>query len=127
MFIEYYSGDIGGVCNHDNDIIRSKHECSKALSELNFNVSGKFWRGSGAPMPSGCSMRSGGDKRPHLLISATGVGTGRNDLIPICKSGLDTGTISIFISYWKRIIVSMRRKFIIIMKLLNFIFQFKYL
>ena len=103
MFVEYYSGGVGRVCN--NGIIRSKEECSKALSELGFDV-GDYWTSS-APnyansIPSGCSIRDGGDKKPHFLF-AGGVGTGRNDLIPICKRDSDTGTTFIFISFRKRI------------------------
>ena len=106
MFVDYYSGDAGGVCNNEDDIITLKEECSKALSELEFDVSEDYWTSSWTyydnEMPSGCSIRDGGDKLPHLL-SAAGVGTGRNDLIPICKRNLDSGTTFIFIYFRKRI------------------------
>ena len=106
MFVEFYARGAGGVCNNEDDIIRSKEECSKALSDLDFDVSGDYWTGSDAntakKIPSGCSIRKGGDKKPHLL-SAAGVGTGRNDLIPICKRNSDTGNTFIFICFRKRI------------------------
>ena len=106
MCVDYYSGDAGGICNNEDDIIRLKEECSKALSELDFDVSEDYWTSSDANfanmIPSGCSIRDGGNKRPHLL-SAAGVGTGKNDLIPICKRNLDSGTTFIFIYFRKRI------------------------
>ena len=40
-------------------------------------------------IPSGCSIRNGGDNRPHFESSTTGVGRGRNDLIPICKGWIE--------------------------------------
>ena len=72
-------------------------ECSKALSKLGFKSTGSYWYGYGPqyPIPSGCSIRDGGDKMPHLLKYAPGVGIGRIDLIPICrKIGIFSSEIS---------------------------------
>ena len=71
MFVDFYARGAGRVCDNEDDIIRSKEDCSRALSDLDFDVSGNYWTDSGANMakkiPSGCSIRKGGDKRPHLL------------------------------------------------------------
>jgi len=83
---DYYSGDVGEVCNNEKGVIRVKTECTKALLELGFKASGSYWTSSGWAIPSGCSIRDGGDRKPHFLKSAPGVGTGRNDLIPVCKN-----------------------------------------
>ena len=31
FILEYYAGVAGGVCNNENDVIRTKDECTKAL------------------------------------------------------------------------------------------------
>ena len=49
-------------------------------------VPGNPWYGECSEIPSGCSIRNGGDMLRHFEISATGVGKGRGDLIPICKN-----------------------------------------
>ena len=103
IFIDYYSGDLGGVCNNENEVIRSIEECSKAISKLDFEVSelsiSDFWRGHRSDIPSGCSIRDRG-KKPHMNFKeAMGVGTGRRDLIPICKLGSYIGRSFIFIIY----------------------------
>jgi len=87
IIADYYSKDAGGVCNCEEEVIRSFEECFKALSKLGFEINRDYaWL---APyiygIPSGCSIRNGGDKLVHFLKSAPGVGGGRNDLIPICK------------------------------------------
>lgn len=82
---EYYSGQVGGVCNIESDVIRSKQECMNILEKLSNKPSGNFWTGHQGDIPSGCSIRNGGDMKPHLEYSTTGVGNGRSDLIPICK------------------------------------------
>ena len=96
IFLDYYSGEVGGVCNNENDVIREKAECTKALLELDFKTSGNYWTTSGWAIPSGCSIRNGGDKKPHFLKSDPGVGTGRNDLIPLCKNVANIGISFIF-------------------------------
>ena len=82
-----------------------------ALSKLGFDVSGGYYDGisprclsSGYyALPAGCSIRNGGDNLIHFVPCRWDVGTGRNDLIPICKGNLDTGTTFIFICLRKRI------------------------
>ena len=113
MFVEYYSGIVGGVCNNENDLIESKWECSKALSELHFEklpheIYGDFYTNDNhIDIPAGCSIRDGGDKLPHLVLNfkhiASPVGYGRKDLIPICQKNSDPGTTFIFICFKKRI------------------------
>ena len=44
------------------------------------------WRGVDSGIPAGCSIRKDGDRRTHLEGSSKGVGKGREDLIPICKT-----------------------------------------
>ena len=103
IFLDYYSGDVGGVCSNENEVIRSEEECSNAVSKLDFEVSRTdYWRGSrNHDIPSGCSIRDPklgrtDEKQLHMESSETGVGTGRSDLIPICKLGSYIG--SLFIS-----------------------------
>merc|ERR1711998_258546 len=43
------------------------------------------WVGSTTNIPVGCSIRNGGDLRPHWNTASTG--RGRSDLRPICKAG----------------------------------------
>lgn len=96
---DYYYKDAGGVCNDEKDVIRSKTECSKALSELGFEKSGSYYTYYGYPIPSGCSIRTIGfaeANKPHFLESSPGVGKGRNDLIPICKNVSKIGIYFIF-------------------------------
>ena len=112
MFVEYYSGGAGGVCNNETDIIRSKWECYDALKELGFDHNDHYWQDEGNPwcppypIPSGCSIQKGGelDKFIELiLICETGVGRRRFNKIPICKRNSDTGNTFIFICFRKRI------------------------
>ena len=74
----------GGVCKNENDVIRTKEECSEALSKLGYTFKKRYWEGSKRRIPSGCSLRTR-NKRPHLNHKP-GVGRGRNDQIPICKT-----------------------------------------
>ena len=73
----------GGVCKNENDVIRTKEECSEALSKLGYTFKKRYWEGSRPNIPSGCSLRTP-SKRPHLN-DKPGVGRGRKDQIPICK------------------------------------------
>jgi len=89
---DYYSKDAGGVCNSEDEVIRSEMECSTALSKLGFKPTGKYWMDLrrmpyplDASIPTGCSIRNGGDRMPHLVKWVRSVGSGRIDLIPICK------------------------------------------
>ena len=74
----------GGVCNNENDVIRTKDECTKALSKLEYKFRKRYWEGSKRRIPSGCSVRTNKNKRPHLN-DKPGLGRGRKDLVPICK------------------------------------------
>ena len=74
----------GGVCKNENDVIRTKKECTKALSELGYTFKKRYWEGSKRRIPSGCSLRTNKNKRPHMN-DKPGVGRGRKDQIPICK------------------------------------------
>ena len=76
----------GGLCNDLNEVIRSKEKCTDALQKLGyqpFNKSDDWWTGVYSLIPSGCSVREGSNG-PHFEESSTGVGRGRDDLIPIC-------------------------------------------
>ena len=68
-------------------MIRSQGECTKALQKLKYQTSGNFWTGQYDEVPAGCSITETG-MDPHFETSPNGLGMGRNDLIPICKSPL---------------------------------------
>ena len=87
--IGYYQGVPNGVCNDVKDVIRNEQTCLKAIASLtgvtNFS---KHFSNRNSKIPQGCSIRDGGDLRPHFELSTDGLGTGRKDLIPICyKNG----------------------------------------
>ena len=88
MFLDYYKGNKGEVCDNENEVIRSQNECIAALKFHGYQTS-NLWTGTDAlhhpGMPVGCSIRNSGDMKPHFIPSSTGFGKGRNDLIPICK------------------------------------------
>ena len=79
-----YLGRPGEVCKSTKEVIRSQAECRNAIAQF-WLSSGILWTGPSDSIPSGCSRRNGGDNRPHFETSTTGVGRGRDDLIPICK------------------------------------------
>ena len=82
----YYAGVAGGVCKDETHVIKTREECEKALLKLGYQISGRsFWTGRTSTMPSGCSIRNGGDKRPYFEKSTYYKGKGRKDLIPICN------------------------------------------
>ena len=82
--IGYYQGVPNGVCNDVKDVIRMKQTCLEAIEKLNLVKSSNTWSGKTGKIPQGCSIRDGGDLRPHFELSDDGLGTGRKDLIPIC-------------------------------------------
>merc|ERR1712002_863321 len=86
----YYQGVPGGVCNDVKDVIRMKQICLEAIEKLNgVTDSRNTWMGKNGGwvnIPQGCSIRDGGDLRPHFERSGDGLGTGRKDLIPICQN-----------------------------------------
>ena len=87
--IGYYQGVPNGVCNDVNDVIRMKQICLEAIEALTGVTDSKnMWSGKFGKVPQGCSIRDGGDLKPHFELSDDGLGTGRKDLIPICyKNG----------------------------------------
>ena len=92
IFIAYYAGEKGSVCDDASHVIRWPHksECTKALKALGYPSTGTYWTGYYTGIPKGCS--SGGNT-PHLEKSTTGVGEGRNDLTPICKGSRSSGKL----------------------------------
>ena len=74
----------GGVCNNEYDVIRTIDECTKALSELGYKFKKRYVEVSRHRIPSGCSLRTNKNKRPHLN-DKPGLGRGRKDQVPICK------------------------------------------
>jgi len=81
----YYAGEKGEVCKHISEVIRSEAQCKNALQHLGYENLPSFWTGEYHEIPSGCSIRNEGDSQPHFETSTTGVGKGREDLIPICS------------------------------------------
>ena len=67
-----------------NEVIRSQAECTDALQKLGYQALSTWWTGVYSSIPSGCSVRSDGSNDPHFEESPSGVGSGRDDLIPIC-------------------------------------------
>ena len=55
------------------------------MKALNYPTTVSYWTGHASSIPSGCSIRNGGDNMPHMEKSSSGKGKGRSDLIPICK------------------------------------------
>ena len=76
------------MCDDASHVIRSPGECTDALKSLGYPTTVPYWSDTRVPLdiPSGCSIRDGGDNMPHLERSTSGKGQGRWDLIPICKT-----------------------------------------
>ena len=96
--VEYYLGEKGEVCNDEKDVIRSHNECYIAIHKLGLQVSEEdAWTGTlSAEIPTGCSMRQpsilgGMDIDFHFEKTTHGLGTGRNDLRPVCIKPGNTG------------------------------------
>ena len=85
--LESYTRSAGQVCDNKSDVIRTKDECTKALSELGYQLKKKYWEGSKRNIPSGCSVRTNNNK-PYMNTKP-GVGRGRKDQIPICKRNVE--------------------------------------
>ena len=85
ILVAYYNRPAGSICDEASHVIRSEEECTEALKELNYPTTVSYWTGYAPSIPSGCSIRDGGDNMPHLETSSSGKGNGRSDLIPICK------------------------------------------
>ena len=88
-FLEFYAGAKGGLCNQESHVIRSQEECATALQKLGYKSLNKFWITSTDRIPSGCSIHVEG-RNPHFKTSQTGLGNGRSDLTPICRSSMKT-------------------------------------
>ena len=99
MIQEYYDGVPTGICNDLNHVIRSKAECKKALQKLGY-PSEINWTGQHNQIPRGCSITKDG-LQPHFETSLTGLGVGREDLIPICKN-VSWMIPDILINFWKK-------------------------
>jgi len=90
----YYDRPAGSVCDDESHVIRSEEECTDALKELYYPTTVSYWTGQASSIPSGCSIRDGGDNVPHLETSSSGKGNGRKDLIPICKDPSAESSVS---------------------------------
>ena len=90
MFSEYYDGELGGLCNDESHVIRTQSECTIALQQLGYQSTGNYWSDTKSTIPSGCSIKTSSNE-PHLETSPTGLGKGRNDLVPICIIPGNTG------------------------------------
>ena len=91
IVFEYYVGEPGGICFDDVFVIRSKKECTVALEKLGYQSAGNNeWAGQHSQIPAGCSLKN--NVNLHFETSPKGLGNGRNDLTPICRSK-KTGTV----------------------------------
>ena len=83
--IGYYQGAPNGLCTDVKDVIRNKQTCLEAITILTGVTDfSNTWSSTYSKIPQGCSIRDGGDLKPHFELSDDGLGTGRKDLIPIC-------------------------------------------
>ena len=88
IFIAYYDGNKGSVCDDASHVIRDQSECTKALKALGY-PSTNYWTGYYTGIPKGCSSGN----TPHFEKSTTGIGVGRGDLTPICKGSRSSGKL----------------------------------
>ena len=96
ILLAYYNRPAGSVCDDASHVIRSTVECSNALNDLGFSTKVSYWSGLSTNIPSGCSIRNGGDNVPHMEKSSSGTGNGRKDLIPICKGSDSSGKLLLY-------------------------------
>ena len=96
MCLGYYSGESGKTCIESSHVIRSMEECTLALKKLGYQPGGSYWSKENDNIPSGCIIRSGSLK-PNFETSPTGLGTGRDDLTPICISPGTTGNFCLIL------------------------------
>ena len=94
--IAYYDRPAGSICDEANHVMRSKEECTDALKALGYPTTVSYWSGYASSIPSGCSIRNGGDNMPHMELSSSGKGNGRSDLIPICKGSVTSGKLQLY-------------------------------
>ena len=78
----------GGLCNDETEVIQSKEQCIDALQKLGYQPLSEFWTAEYSLIPSGCSVmhseRTMHYYAPHFEKSSTGVGSGRDEIFPIC-------------------------------------------
>ena len=70
-------------------VIRSKEECLIAVQSVGLQANSELKKGRNKEMPSGCSINDSG--KPHYEKSSKGLGTGHEDLAPICHDFLNSG------------------------------------
>ena len=94
--LEYYAGEVGGVCNQESHVIRTMSECRTAKRKFGFtNVDNVGeWSDKSESIPSGCSIRNGGNFKLHFETSPTGLGVGRYDLLPLCAKNIFGGIMN---------------------------------
>ena len=91
LILDFYHGNPGDICSHEDQVIRSHKECETAIHVMGFPKSRvNNWFGNHKWIPSGCSVRNGVDHRRHFEESTEGVGRGRQDLIPVCKKAFSS-------------------------------------
>ena len=91
-FLDYYIGEKGEVCNDASHVIRSKEECLIAVQSVGLQANSELKKGRNKEMPSGCSINDSG--YPHYDNSSTGLGTGHEELAPICHDPLKSGILN---------------------------------
>ena len=52
------------------------------------------WSDKSESIPSGCSIRNGGNFKLHFETSPTGLGVGRYDLLPLCAKNIFGGIMN---------------------------------
>ena len=74
-------------------MIRTMSECRNARRKLGYtNVNnGLEWSDQSDIIPSGCSIRNGGNFMLHFETTTTGLGVGRYDLLPLCAKNIFGG------------------------------------
>ena len=76
-------GEAGGICYADDQVIRYQPTCAEAIEKLHISKKQNFWTGLDSDIPSGCSITI--DTEMHFEQSLLGVGSSKDDLIPICQ------------------------------------------
>ena len=84
------------MCNDTTHVIRTKTDCTTALTELGYQPLQDFYTGYETDVPSGCSVKINPNQSPPFkphLIETSGKGKGHSDFIPICKGPGNTGEV----------------------------------
>lgn len=82
---DYYMKSKGSVCDSTSAVITSYQECQTALASLGKSNSISWTGNYSTRIPRGCSHKPHTGKG-HFETSTTGVGKGRSDLAPVCKT-----------------------------------------